>query len=282
MALRKLPKKPVRKISPVGKLKPKPLISKAPAPGSDVKAKASSSGAFGQAAVEKKRVEMERGKPFGLSIPQGGEATVYLLDRGEPWFHYEHNVGGGKGKRGKQLPCIKDTNEMCPICSRENKEGTFVMYLTCVVPIDRYTPKSGENEGKTVTRHFQKKLFPIKTKMAEKWKRIYEKHGSFRGLKVKLNRDGEFDPGTGNDVEVLGVLTEKQLRDYAKATKITNADAREQIIKAKIDEPFDYDKIFPKVTAAELAKMVHASASEGVGSEDVGGDDFGGADDDWT
>jgi hypothetical protein len=274
--------KPVRKIdTDVGKKLKRPL--KAPSPDSTVVKRATSGGAFGQASAEKKRIDMERNVPFGLSIPVGGEQTVYLLDRKEPFYRYVHNIGGGKGKRGRDVPCIKDTNEMCPVCSKEGKEGTFVMYLTCVVPIDKYTPKSGENEGKTVTRHYQKKLFPIKIKMADKYRRIYEKYGSFRGLVLKINRDGEFDPGTGNDVEVLKKLPEAKIKEYAKGLGTKNADARKAIIDAKIDEPFDYKQIFPSVTAAELAKMVHASASEGVGTEDIGGsdDDFGG-DAEWA
>lgn len=277
MAIKKL-RKVTPTSTPTKKLVKKPL--KAP-PANDVPKKraASKDGAFAQAKAEKKRVDMERNKPFGLSIPVGGEATVYLLDKTEPWYHYEHNIGGGPGKRGRMVPCIKDSNEMCPVCAKENKEGTFVMYLTCVVPVDRYKKK----DGTVVKRAYQKKLFPIKTKMSEVFKRLFEEHGTFRGLVLKLNRDGEFDPGTGNQVRVVKKLPERQIAAYAKAEGIKNlsSENRDYIVKAKIDEAFDYDQIFPKVNAAELAKMAHVSAGDGsVGNEDFEGDDFG-DDDDW-
>jgi hypothetical protein len=154
------------------------------------------------------------------------------------------------------------------------------MYLTCVVPIEQYKKADGEQ----VTRRFSKKLFPIKTKMAGKYQRLYEKHGNLRGAVLRVSRDNKMDPTTGNDVEFVKRLTEKQIQEYAKGMQIKDADQRDRVIKAKIAEAFDYDKVMPTPKAKELAAMVGMKGGGSAGAADFGEDgedgDFG-AEDNW-
>lgn len=267
---RKIVRKPVRTVKkPVGKTVARPPKANRP---SNVATKPG--GAFGRARTEKKLNDLRRSTPFNLSIPVGGEASVYILDKGEPFYRYEHQVGASKTSRGRTFPCIQDGVEPCPLCASENRTGTYVMYLTCVVPIDKYV----KQDGTKVVRRYQKKLFPIKVKMSAKYERIFKKYGSFRGLVLKLNRDGQMDPGTGNDVEVVRKLSEADIAKFAKGLGIKGIDAetKDYLIKSKIDEPFDYDKIFPRPTATELAAMAQVPASEGGG---LGSSDFDDSDD---
>lgn len=242
--------------------------------------KTSTTGAFAAARAERQKQELERLKPWNLSVPVGGSLEVYILDKGEPWKRYEHNIGGGPTSRGKTYPCIKDTNEQCPLCTREGKEGAFVMYLTCVVPVEKYE----KQDGTVVTRRFQKKLFPIKTKMSGKYERLFEKHGNLRGAVLRVSRDGKMDPATGNDVELVKILPEAKIKEYATAAGIKDKDQRDQIIKAKIAEPFEYEKVMPTPKAKELGAMVGVRTGGSLGSSDFGdddGDDFG-TESDWS
>jgi hypothetical protein len=238
----------------------------------------SSTGAFAAARGERKKQELERLKPWNLSVPVGKTMEVYILDKGEPWKRYEHSIGGGPNSRAKTYPCIKDTNEVCPICNKEGKEGAFVMYLTCVVPIDKYEKADGE----VVTRRFQKKLFPIKTKMSAKYERLYQKHGNLRGAVLRVSRDQKMDAATGSDVEFVKRLSERVIADYAAAENF-KGETKEQITKAKISEPFDYEKVMPAPKAKELAAMVGMRGGSSIGSTDFEDEDDtgGGVEANW-
>lgn len=244
--------------------------------GSGPKHKTKSGGAFAAAAAERKKQELERLKPWNLSVGVGKSIEVYILDHGEPWTRYEHTVGGGPNSRGKIYPCIKDGNEQCPLCQRESKEGAFVMYLTCVVPIDSYEKADGE----VVTRRFQKKLFPIKTKMSGKYQRLFETHGNLRGAVLRVSRDNKMDPATGNDVDYLRRLSEADIKKFAAAAGF-KGDTKDQIIKAKIDEPYDYEKVMPRPSGKELAAMVGVRTGGSVGSSDFEDDGYEGDSGDW-
>jgi hypothetical protein len=265
-------KKPARRI--LAKPAPKTALRKpvraANPSGGTAKGKIKQGGAFDRSAAERKRWEAETGKPFDVSVPIGGSLDVYILDRGEPFYRYEHSVGGSATTRARIFPCLQDTGELCPVCAKEGKSGSYVLYLTAVVPKETYTKKG---ERTPTTRRFQKKLFPIKLKMQEKYKRLYLKHGSFRGLKLRLTRDGQMDAKTGNDVEVLGRLSEEQIRKFATGESIKglDKDTKERIKKANLQEPFDYEKVFPTVDAKTLSIMVGAG---GGGGDSLGDADF--------
>lgn len=259
----------------VGGANRKPVV-KAKGPGKPV----ASGGAFGRAKQEKKLQELRRGTPYNVSCPVGGTLTVYIVDSGEPFYRYEHQVGASKTQRGTTFPCIQDGTEPCPLCASEGKTGTYVMYLTCVVPVDKYT-KSGETQA--TVRRYQKKLFPIKVKMAGKYERLFKKRGTFRGQVLKLIRDGKLDPAIGNDFEEIRVMSEAEIKKLAKGQGKDQArfdkETLDFLVKAKIDEPFNYAEIFPRPSAKELAMMAKvkdAGGGGGLGDADFeDGDGFG-------
>jgi hypothetical protein len=242
--------------------------------------KAPASGVFATAKAEKKKQDMKANRPWEVNVPVGGSLEVYFLDKGEPFARYEHSIGGGPNKRAEPYPCIKDSPEACPACQKEGKEGSYVLYLTCVVPIEKYENKDGE----TITRRFSKKLFPIRVKMASKYQRLYEKYGSFRGLVVRLHRDQKMDPRTGSDVEFVRRLSEKEILALASCQGIKglNKESIDQIKKAKIDQPYDYARIFPPIKAKELAAMLGQRVGSRVGSQEMDDDeDMGASAGDW-
>jgi hypothetical protein len=257
-------------------LKPKPKTVAGTGFGqTNKKAKPKPGGAFAKADTEFQRYEERRNQPFRASVAVGESGEYYFLDRGEPWTRYEHNIGGGPNSRGEIYACIKDSDENCPACAKENKEGAFVMFLTSVQPYNKYTPKKGKNAGKTIVSRWRKQLFPIKIKMAKKYQRLYEAHGTFRGMVVRVHRDNQMDAGTGSDVEFVRMMTEKEIQTIAKTLpKVTDAKMKADLLKANLAEPFDYDKTMPMPNAKKLAAMIGAARST-HGSADMDDEEAG-------
>lgn len=242
----------------------------------------SKDGSFARMQQEKEAWENRAKEPWRLSIPIGGKIVGYFLDDDEPWSRYEHKIGGGPNSRAKPFPCIKDTNEACPLCASEGKEGNHTLFLTIIVPVLKYKNKDGEQ----VTQRYAKRLVPIGMKMAGKYQRLYEKHGTFRGMKVTLIRDSKMDPGSGNDIEFEEMLSEATIKSLAKkgvAAVTEYAQKNRKDIKdldTDFLQPFDYDEVMPTPNAKDLAKMAKVGLRRGVGSEDLDDEsDFSGDDD---
>lgn len=262
-------KKPLGVKKPLGGGKPLSKPGKASGFGAVPKANVSKGGAFSRAATERTLWEEKRNQPYRVSIGVGKSLEVYFLDGGEPWTRYEHTIGGGPKSRGTIVPCIKDSGENCPACGKEGKEGAFVMFLSAVIPVETYTNKNDE----TITRRFQKRLFPIKIKMSRKYERLYREHGTFRGMVVKIHRDGQMDAGTGNDVEFVRMMSESEIKKLAANPPIKDKEKRDAAIKSKLDEAFDYDKMMPRPDAKKLSAMVGSAGNASAGSSDFAEDD---------
>lgn len=273
MAIKPLKRPQGLGLKPAGSvgLKPKPKLKPKATIGSfgkvEVKAKVKPGGAFAKAQTEFTLYEEKRNAPWRKSIPVGGSSELYFLDRGEPWTRYEHNIGGGPNSKGTIVPCIKDGPENCPACSKENKEGAFVMFLTSVTPKESWEDrKTGEKK----TARWRKQLFPIKIKMTKKYQRLYEAHGTFRGMVVKVSRDNKMDAGTGNDVEFVRMMTEAEIQEIAKKIpNVKDVQQRKLITDSNITEAYDYAKIMPMPDAKKLSAMVGAAFhGGGAGSSD--------------
>lgn len=245
--------------------------------GSTAKHKVSKGGAFAQADKAQAKQDLKRATQYRGSVPIGESLEVYFLDRGEPYWQYEHSLGGNANKAGEVYPCIKDTNENCPCCNVDPKgEGYFIMLLTAVIPKVTITKKSGE----TQTYHFQKKEWPIKVRMSKKYRRLYEAHGTFRGMVVKVTRDAKLDPSTGNDIEFVRMMSEKEIKQWdAKFGK--GKDPQKQ----SLIEPLDFATIHKLPSAEQLADMIGASnnaaGSADFGKEDNDDDEFSSAGSGW-
>ena len=232
--------------------------------------KARAGGTWDKAEQAKKDQEARANMPWKASIPVGAVGVqAYFLDRGEPFSDYEHNIGGSKNKPGKTFPCIKDTNEPCPGCATDPKgDGYFVIRLSAVIPKITVIDKQGDKK----TYHFQKKEWNVKTKMSGKYRRLWEKHGTFRGMVVSVSRDAKLDPATGNDVEFVRMLTEAEIKKFA---------ANPEFKDKKLDEPFDFAKLYAKPSAADLKKRLGATG-EAAGASDFSDDgDFSDAAGEW-
>jgi hypothetical protein len=196
---------------------------------------------------QKRERENRKNQPMRYRLRDGDEGTITILDKGDPFFMYEHEWQGAKGYYDQHEVCIKDT-ELCPLCQKLSKEGYYVMMLT-VIDHRGFTPKRGPNRGKEVK--WSRKLFPVKVGMIPKYQRLYTRHGDLRGLKLKLYRDGDRAPATGSDVEFIAKVP------VAKLQRIYGEQA----------QAFKYEELFPRLTVKEMRSKY--GGVKAAGSEDV-------------
>jgi hypothetical protein len=221
-----------------------------------------SSGGFATARAKNAEFERnratrsERGFEFGMKAGEGGVngVTIILTDRVRlpdlPYFQHTHRWGFDQGSPKTEV-CLQDGPEGCPLCRSLNKKGGFEMVLSCI-DTRPYTPKHGANAGKTVPR--SRKPYVVKTTMIPVFERIYNKHKTFRGLVLRLHRDGgKNSPGSGSTVEVIRQLTEQELAKYGA-----------------MSVPIDYAKAYPRLTPQQMAEQYQIDAGGRIGGEDFG------------
>ena len=208
-------------------------------------------------------------------MPPGSERTVIILDD-EPWaFRHEHALMNSEtGRRDFYTPCIFETDD-CPACRVDDREGTYVMYLS-VLDLEPYTIQKGKNRGKTVK--FSRRLFVVKSRQQSIFTRKYDAKGSLRGYKLKLYRDGDKDSVIGNVIEFLGRVSEEKLTKYKNKWR----DNKGKVHVDDLSEVLDYEKMFPAMDRKALAALVGDSAAVPGSDEeaDAADDDVDGWDDD--
>jgi hypothetical protein len=218
---------------------------------------------FRQAKTEKVKAEdnaRRRSIPWNLYIKPGSSAKTVILDK-EGYFMYEHELKSPNGRDRIYERCIKETGN-CPLCSREGREGYYVMKLTCL-DMRGYQPKAGakNQQAKKAVR----RIMNVKQGQMPKFERFYLKNGkSFQGLKLTHNRDGEKESVIGMDIEVVGKLTAAQIAKYGDEAKSV-----------------DFEEAFPTLTEEAMAKRYGVSAVAGASDFDNDDEDEDDDEDGW-
>jgi len=218
---------------------------------------------FGADALEEAArldAEAERRKnaPWRFWLKAGGSAEIVFLDKpvtvnGEtiyPWFGVlEHNMRKD-GKWGNYYTCRRDLDE-CPLCEAGYRPS-YAIYLT-IIDLTEYETKDGRTVKGT------KKLFPIKRKLLNKFKRkLKDAGGSLYLKKFRIYRDSVDDLSTGEDIEFIGDATEEELL----ACKPSDVAPEEWLA------PFDYKKIFEPLPVEELRRIAGLAPPKGLLSKD--------------
>lgn len=199
----------------------------------------------------------ERGIEFGMKIGEGGVngVTIILVDKQKlpamPYFHYMHRWGFEQNKPRTEV-CIQDDPEGCDLCRSLSRKGRFEMVLTCI-DTRPYTYTKGPKAGQRVAR--SRKPYIVTSTMIPVFERIYAKHKTFRGLVLKLHRDGQKSPGGGSTVEVIRQLSEAELAKYGN-----------------LSVPIDFSKAYPRLTPAQMRENYSLSGGGQVGGDDLAGD----------
>lgn len=222
------------------------------------------------AKAEKEQAERkDRGyMPLRMWIKKGEEVEVIILDEAfvsdEPGVGgaliREHNLKDGEGRWGNFESCCADFAN-CPLCDKAGSEGfgasTYVVMLTALVLKEWTNKKTGEVHA------YSRMLLPVKLGQKEKYLEL-QKHalrdqGSMRGLYMILKRgNGDQSIATGEPImlesgKMYDLIGEDELvKDYGHPP-VKNREGK--VIKpANGDlEPFDYNLLFPRPDAEDLA-----------------------------
>jgi hypothetical protein len=187
-------------------------------------------------------------EPFRFWTPVTETRQLVIIDEAPDFFRYEHALKDKRsGRYDNFLPCInEDAN--CPVCSVSEKPAYFAMYLT-VIDLTPYENKDGDEVP------WSKKMLVVKPAQQKKIARLYEKHGSLRGMILDMTRDGDKDAAIGNDIEFVDFMDEKELDDFYDTYK----DKEGKKVEIIGGEVFDYDKIYPEMTEKQLATVAGVS-----------------------
>ncbi len=140
---------------------------------------------FDSLSTEKNTYGFGRKKPFEFALKKSESREIVFIDD-TPFCTREHSlfIDGAY----KSYQCIGDN---CPLC-QSGHSSAAVYYLT-VVDLKPWTDRTGE------THHESFALFKFKQKAALELKKIKEKHGRLKGLKIEAKReDTQYAGKSGN------------------------------------------------------------------------------------
>lgn len=238
--------------------------------GSSSRGGGTSNGYRGAAAMRAYEEEQERsaqaaearknssGAPFRFFCKPDGEPREYIIvDEAPDFCRFEHALMNRSSNRYDLFTqCINDTSN-CPACKVAERPSYFAMYLT-IIDLTGYENRDGDWVD------WSKKLLVIKPQQQKKFMRLYERHGTLRGMRISATRDGERDAAIGNEIEFIDFVDEADLETYV-TTYIDKEDKEHEIIGY---EPFDYDELFPAQTEQQIRALVGGKASAGSREDD--------------
>lgn len=205
--------------------------------------------------------------PFRFFMAPGDSREIVIVDEAPDFFRYEHNMQSDSGRWDIFTACINE-HANCPVCSSTNRQPYFAMYLT-IIDLTPYDNKDGEEIP------WSKKLLVVKAAQQKKIARLYERHGTMRGMILQMTRDSDKDSNIGNDIEFVDFMPEDELAEYV--TEFTDKDNKVHEVIG--NEVYDYDDLFPEPTEEQLIAISGGRASAGSRGSDrreLGRDNRGG------
>lgn len=197
------------------------------------------------------------GSPFRFYCPPGESREVVVVDAEPDFFRHEHNLQNQRSKKWDIfVACIND-HANCPVCKSTDRASYFAMYLT-IIDLTAYENRDGD------TVEWSKKLLVVKQTQQKKILRLFERHGTLRGMILQMTRDGEKDAAIGNDIEFVEFMSEEDMETYV--TEYTDQNGKKHEVIGS--EPFDYDEIFPEPTEQQLRAIVGGKAEAGSRDDD--------------
>lgn len=191
-----------------------------------------------------KQRESGGGRVFRFYVKEGESKEIIILDEKPDFFMWEHNYKEG-GHYGNHAGCCKEW-ETCPACEEyPDSNSYFGMYLSCI-DLTQYTDKQG-NEVE-----FTRKLLVVKPSQHKKFSRLYERHGTLRGMVLEMSRDGKKDAGIGNDIQFQEFIDEDDLAEYIREWEDKDGKVHEE----DCSEPYEYTEIFDEPTPENIAAQI--------------------------
>jgi len=164
--------------------------------------------------------------------------SVHLMQLGGSW---------------SKIVCNRHTEGNCVICdSNADKTQPDTLQLFTVINAMPYTIQGGPNKGKVLAARLQ--LFAATLKVRDKLMKRAKNHGDkLAGSFYQFSRGSKQDPRTGEDIEYIqDVPIQGALSKYPMLGTRQNAKKEYENAPTTI---FDYAKVYPILTNAEIASL---------------------------
>lgn len=198
-------------------------------------------------------------EPPMMWVAKNDSRIVTILDQ-VPTANFHFHVESNNGVYRKVL-CIKQ-HDNCPICDIADQKGRFGYskgYILLTV-IDN-TPWT-TSDGKVIP--YTKKILPIENEMQRKQiKKYFDKYGTTRGLVFEMTRTGTKGEGACGVPSFEEFISEEEIISRYGNKEYKAEDGR--VLKEALADtkPFDYGKVYPLPTAAELRSRYNLAAPLG-------------------
>ncbi|KRW94269.1 hypothetical protein [Paracoccus sp. MKU1] len=236
--------------------------------------------------VEQRRAEArERGyfpnryylRPTPGNTGQDHIGQIIILDAEPGPRYWEHALTDSRtGRKSNFEPCPKEFDN-CPLCPPNGSDESYWVMLLTVLNLKGYYNR---NTGQHV--HPTKELLAVKVSQHQVFDRLYQNHGTLRGLQLTMIRDGNRSPSIGNLDPATPVVRhedaaiEAYLGQNGKLTplvsrrdgRVIDPDPRHMM------KPYDYATFLHRPEADRLRRLYGGVAPMGH-SQYGGGQDQG-------
>lgn len=197
-----------------------------------------------KAAARSEASKLTSKEPFRFFCEVGQTREIVVVDYEPAFFRNEHALQHPKTKRYNLfLPCIDEVAN-CPVCSVDTKQAYFGMYLTII----DLTPFVNSRDEEVL---WTKKMLVVKLSQQKIIARLFEQHGTLRGMILQMSRDAKLDASIGNDIQFIEFMSEEDLATYETEYEDNDGNLHE----VYGNEPFDYDEIYPDLSEDQLAQL---------------------------
>ncbi len=221
-------------------------------------------------AARREAQQLNQGQPFRFYCPPRESREIIVIDDKPDFFRFEHNMKNPRTNKWDIFCACINENANCPACKVLDRPSYYALFLT-VIDLTPYETKDGVNVP------WSKKLLVAKTQQYKKIVRLYERHGTLRGMLLQVTRDSEKDANIGNDIEFVEFVPESDLEQYVD--EYTDKKGKTHEILGF--EPYDYFKLFPDPTEQQIRAVVGARPEPGSRDEEDEENIGKGKDDGW-
>lgn len=206
----------------------------------------------------------QAGIPFRYFLSPGDSEQIVILDDEPIFARHEHNLKNPQsGKWDLYTSCIAE-HDNCPVCRVAERPSYFGMYFT-ILDLKPYVTHDNEEV------EWSKKLLVAKPTQQKKLIRLYERHGTMRGMILQMTRDSDKDAAIGNDIEFVDFMPEDELLTYER--EYVDRQNKTQVIIGH--EPVNYEEVFPEQNEEQLRAIVGGSPLPGSRADDGRGSSRG-------
>lgn len=191
---------------------------------------------------------------FRLKAEEACE-IIFLDEDFETVAFYEHNLKKD-GFFGHFEGCPHEWSN-CPLCSSGDRHSFVTMFT--ILDTRGYTKEDGTEVPYT------RKLMAIKQTQLSAYKRVMQaaikKHGTLRGVSILVERDAGDksaavgEPVLNDDGQMFSFYDEDELIEEFGHPAVKSSKTGDVLVKKNgLLEAFDYEAIFPKPDAKDIAK----------------------------